>query len=65
MNASPRVESPWGPSPGYQAPDRRPMFAFINYLFGISVVADRTRPARRGTTPYTPDQPLFPYTWRG
>lgn len=41
------------------------MFAFINYLFGISVTPDRSRPARRGTTPYTPDQPLFPFTWRG
>jgi hypothetical protein len=64
MNASPIVESPWG-SPGYQAPDRTPTFAFINYLFGISVRVDRFRPHKRGTTSYTPEQPLFPFTWRG
>lgn len=65
MNASPLVESPWQESPGYRPVDPRPSFAFINYIFGISVFADRTRPAQRGVTSYTPDQPLFPFTWRG
>jgi hypothetical protein len=65
MNASPIVESPWQSSPGYRPIARPPMFAFINYIFGISVLPDRSRPARRGTTSYTPDQPLFPFTWRG
>jgi hypothetical protein len=65
MNASPIVESPWQSSPGYRPIDRRPMFAFINYIFGISVLPERLRPGKRGITPYTPEQPLFPFTWRG
>ena len=65
MNASPTVNSSWQPSPGYQVPDRTPRFAFIDYLFGIAVLPERFRPAKRGATPYTPDQPLFPFTWRG
>jgi hypothetical protein len=64
MSASPSIQSPWG-SPGYQAPERAPRSAFINYLFGISVLVDRFRPDRRGVTTYAPEQPLFPFTWRG